>query len=132
MKKKTVVKPYVYNDQWNAIFVDYGKAREIASQLDEECIALKDETMGYGIYFTKDGTWGVYGDNPYLEELLRTYWNATTEETEIHLKHGKTKENLVRTGIIKLVACTLNTMYNKGIAKIENTTSLIGEGARTI
>ena len=115
MKKNMSKKNYLYKDEWNSIYVDYDNATKIARKLDKECIALKDEKMGYGIYFTKDGDFGSYGDNPYSEELMRTYLDGTKEETEMHLEYGRTKENLVRTGIIKLVACTLNYRHNEGL-----------------
>jgi len=69
----------VFADKHNTIVWDNQKAKEVAKELGKECYAIKEVKLGYGVFFTKDGFFGGYGDSDELREEISSYLNFSAD-----------------------------------------------------
>ena len=96
----------LFADKYNTIVWDNQKAKEVAKELGKECYAIKEVKLGYGVFFTKDGFFGGYGDSDELREEISSYLSFSADLTVKELEDAKTLPDFVSIGIIKLVGCS--------------------------
>jgi hypothetical protein len=106
MHGKKTIRPIVFSDEYNNIVWDIQKSKKVSKKLNKECCALKEVNLGYGVYFTKDGFFGGYGDSDVLREEICSYLDITVDLTEEQLKNAKTLQDFIGIGIIKLLSCS--------------------------
>ena len=66
-------------DNGITVVIDKNHARTLASQYHQECFAMKDTNMGYGVFFTKNGIAGNYGTKR-TRVFIDKYWDANIRE----------------------------------------------------
>ena len=58
--------------------------REMIENLENEyhqhCMALKNEELGFGVWFTEECNAGVYGEDDFAVEVACRYWDEYAEE----------------------------------------------------
>ena len=117
-KGKTTMRQIVFTDEYNTIVWDIKKSEEVARNLCKECCALKEINLGYGVYLTKDGFFGGYGDSDDLREEICSYLDFTSDITVEEIKKAKTLPDFIRIGIIKLISCSYAETRMKAAEKV--------------
>ena len=63
-----------------SIFTDIEMIEELEKEFNVNCMALKNEMFGFGVWFTENGMYGVYGDTSEKKELISLYWDDNEEQ----------------------------------------------------
>ena len=95
-------------DMGITVILDEDHARTLSNQYRQGCIAIKDANMGYGVFFTKDGTSGVYGPKG-VRVLLDNYWESNANQIDRALNEAWDANDvnaLVEVGAEIIVSCS--------------------------
>lgn len=75
-----------YNDAVNnekpfaiQIIVDQEMIEALENEFHVNCMALKNEVFGFGVWFTQSGIQGVYGDDSMRKAAISLYWDENAE-----------------------------------------------------
>lgn len=83
MKKHNTKNPVIYKtDDGITIRLDSKYAKKIEKKTNQQCIALWEEKMGYGIWFTQDQTVAVYANNLTHKNVLSYFWDYVEEKQD--------------------------------------------------
>ena len=97
------------SDYGITVVVDEEYALKVSKHMHKSCIALRELSMGYGVFFTKDGIAGIYGPKE-NKELLDIFWDNNADQIEEDLivpRLTKDVDAYVEVGATILVECSL-------------------------
>ena len=97
------------SDYGITVIIDEDYALKLSKKMHKGCIALKELSMGYGVFFTKDGIAGIYGPKE-NKELLDIFWDNNADQIEEDLivpRLTKDVNAYVEVGATILVECSL-------------------------
>ena len=61
------------------IIVDNEMIKALENKFHVNCMALKNEIFGFGVWFTQSGIQGVYGDDSMRKAAISLYWDENAE-----------------------------------------------------
>ena len=97
------------SDYGITVVIDEEYSLKLSKHMYKSCIALRELSMGYGVFFTKDGIAGIYGPEG-NKELLDIFWDSNADLIEADLivpRLTMDVDDYVEVGTKILVECSL-------------------------
>ncbi|MBR6185351.1 MAG: hypothetical protein IKI05_01550 [Bacteroidaceae bacterium] len=63
-----------------SIVEDREMIKALENEYQQHCMALKNEELGFGVWFTEELKAGIYGDDDFSVKVADLYWNEYAEE----------------------------------------------------
>ena len=77
------------------IVVDKEMIEGLENFFNTECMALKNEEAGFGVWFTQNGMRGVYGINSLRNAAISLYWDKNAEAINQAFDSAKTLDEAI-------------------------------------
>ena len=88
------------------LYIDTDLSDYIAKEYNTECVAVKNDEFGFGIWFTKSGLIGIYGDSEASKAFISKYYDKHQKEIEKAFKRAKDISEMI-TIVQKVIASTI-------------------------
>ena len=123
MKKHNTKNPVIYKtDDGITIRLDSKHSKAIEKKAHQECVALWEGKMGYGIWFTQDHTVAVYAKDSAHKNVLSHFWDCVEEISdgaiEKALEDAASMNDVIDIAASILLACS-KILIDAGIESID-------------
>ncbi len=92
------------------ISFDQEMMKDWENEFHQDCIALKNEEFGFGVWMAEDNTAGVYGNSILSKMAISHYWDQNADEIEQALQNAKTIEEVIDVANSVIIGTILNIL----------------------